>query len=176
MRASLQSHNEQAVSLRSFLSTALRAQSCVCACGAVSAIAWRTGCKSLLFPQGSTHCSLICVCAWHAALSLPSHGKQAVSLCSSRSAALTSRSCACVWHVALSLPSHGEQEVSLCSTHSSIHSSFVCVCAWHGAFSLSSHGEQRVSLCSSTAQHSQLTRVCMYMACDAVSAIVANRL
>jgi hypothetical protein len=89
---SLPLHGEQGVSLFSSRSAALTAHSCVCAC--VSAIAWRTVRKFLLFPQRSTHSSLVCMCM-HAALSLPSHGEQAVSLCSSRSEALTAHSCVC---------------------------------------------------------------------------------
>jgi hypothetical protein len=46
--------------------------------------------KSLFFARRCTHSSLVCV---HAALSGLWHGKQAVSLCSSRSAALTAHSC-----------------------------------------------------------------------------------
>jgi hypothetical protein len=102
------------------------------ACGAVFAIEWRPGCKSLLFPQRRTHSSLVCMCmacgavcaiAWRTAC------KSLLFL--QRSAALTAHSCVCAWYAALSLSSHGEQHVSLCSS-------------------------------CSAAQHSELTRVYVY--------------
>jgi hypothetical protein len=121
---SLPSHGDQEVSPCSHRSETVTAHSCVCACmhacGAVSVIAWRPGCKSLLFPQRSTHGALVCMCM-HAALSLPSHVEQYVSLCSSSNGTLTAYSFvyvhACM-HAALSLPSHGQQAVSLCSSRS----------------------------------------------------------
>jgi hypothetical protein len=138
-------------------------------CGAVFAIAWRTGCKSLLFRQLSTDSSLVCMRMAYGALSLPSHGEQEVSLCSSLRAALIAHSCVCAWRVALSLPSHGEQEVSLCSSRSAgAHS---CVCALHAALSLPLHGRTGCKSLPFQQRSTHGSLVYMCMTCGAVSAI-----
>jgi hypothetical protein len=92
----LPSHGEQPVSLCSSRSGAVTTHSLyVCmACGAVSAIAWWPVRKCLLFSQRSFHSSLVSMCM-HAALSLPLHGGQFVSVCSFHSAAFTAHSCLC---------------------------------------------------------------------------------
>jgi hypothetical protein len=155
---SLPSHGEQQVSLCSSRSAVPTAHSCMYAhaCGAVSAIAWRTVCKSLLFPQRSTHSSLVCMCM-HVQLSLPSHCEQAVSLCSFCSAAQHSQLTRVYVHAcgAVSAIAWGTASKSLLFPQRSTHSSLVCMCV-HVELSLLSHGEQAAL---PGAQHSQLIRV-----------------
>jgi hypothetical protein len=86
---------------------------------------------SLLFAQRRTHSSLVYV---HAALSLPWHDKQHVSLCSSCSAVLIAHSCMCGAVSAMVWQTAGK---SLLFAQRCIHSSLVHV---HAALSLAWHG------------------------------------
>jgi hypothetical protein len=85
----------------------------VCAYGAVSAMAWQTGGKSLLLAQRRTHSSLVYV---HAAPSMPWHGMAWQT--GGKSLFFTSHrtySLLVYVYAVLSLPWHGKQVVRLCS-------------------------------------------------------------
>jgi hypothetical protein len=142
---SLPSHGEQEVSLCSYRSAALTAHSCVCACMRrcrCHRVASRLYVSALIGTQRS-QLIRVYVHTCRAALFLPSHGEQAVSVRSYNRTELTT-------HSLCMLPSHGEQRVSFCCYRRAAFTAHSCVYvhACGAALSLPSHGEQRVSRCS----------------------------